>query len=158
MVTAQSKNRTRGSSCLLRIQFISLMYSSSCPFRRCGLLSFHRRTNNHGPWEYRILLRQACLEEAIRWRHKVLFQCVRFPRSRSTNLIFFPVCTCLRFSSSTGRWRYRWDLLDKKIFEKDISRRHGGMYPIVIYFFIKPPFWHCFEKPFMVYKTPWNGL
>ena len=31
-------------------------------------------------------------------------------------------------SSSTGRWRYRWDLLDNKFVEKNETRRHCGMY------------------------------
>ena len=40
----------------------------------------------------------------------------------------FAVCACLRFSSSTSRWRYRWDLLDNQFVEKNETRRHCGMY------------------------------
>jgi hypothetical protein len=43
----------------------------------------------------------------------------------------FVECTCLGFSSSAGRWRYRWDLLDNKFVEKNETRRVGGMYFIV---------------------------
>ena len=49
-------NRTRGffMSFQNTDRLSNLMYSR--PFRRCqffGLLSLHRRTNNHGSWEYR---------------------------------------------------------------------------------------------------------
>ena len=50
--------------------------------------------------------------------------------SPSTSIILkkFAECTCLRFSSSAGGWRYRWDLLDNQFVEKNETRRHGGMY------------------------------
>ena len=48
--------------------------------------------------------------------------------STSKNLKFFAVRTCVRFPTSAGRWRYRWDLLDNKFVEKNETRRHCGMY------------------------------
>jgi hypothetical protein len=54
--------------------------------------------------------------------------CLGSPSAYLNTAEIFAVSTCLRFSSSAGRWRYRWDLLDNKYVEKNETRRHGGMY------------------------------
>ena len=91
----------------------------------------------------RTLLRQACLEESfVGGATRSCLGALGFHGSPSTYLVFFALCTYIRFSSSTGRWRYRWDMLDNKFVERDDTRRHGGMYSLA-FFFWKSPFWHC---------------
>ena len=116
-------NCTRGSSCLLILRFVSLMYS--CPFRRyrfSRFLSLHWRTNNHGSCEYRQGI--FCFAK-LTWKKSFVGGTTRsylgalcLRGSPSTYLFyFFAVCTCLRFPSSADLWCYRWDLLDNKFVE-----------------------------------------
>ena len=158
-------NCTRGSSCLLILRFVSQALMYSCPFRRCqfsDLLSLHRWTNSHGSWEYRqgifCFAKHAWKMSFVGGATRSCLGALGFHGSPSTYLIFFALRTRLRFPSSAGRWRYRWDMLDNKFVERNETRRHGGMYSIAIPFFSKPSFWDRFKKSRICYTKSFKWI
>ena len=148
-------NCTRGSSCFLILRFVSLMYS--CPFRRCqfsDLLSLHRWTNSHGSWEYRqgifCFAKHAWKRSFVGGATRSCLGALGFHGSPSTYLIFFALRTRLRFSSSAGRWRYKWDMLDNKFVERNAT---WYVFHSHSFFFFETSILRSLQKkPYMLYK------
>ena len=120
-------NSTRGSSCLLLLRFVSLMYS--CPFRLVNSLAFSPYTGGPITKDHENTVKAYSASPSVMLgRGQSLVEPQGPVQVRKVSTEVHP--HFLFFFASNGRWRYRWDLLDNKFVENNGTRRHGGMYSI----------------------------